>query len=86
MAAATEASTVVHSSGDLTLRIIELSSVADTNTHASGISNVVGFWANGKASETAGEEGVNVTEASGTFTFGLKTTGAVTLFVLSLDA
>ena len=86
MADATESSTVTHSMGDLTFRIIELSTVADTNTHDSGISNVVGFWANGQASETAGQEGINVTESSGTFTFGLKTTGAVTLYVLSLDA
>jgi hypothetical protein len=83
MAAATLGSTTKENVGSLTLHIIELSSVADTNTHATGLPNVVAFWAQGQASETAGEEGVNVTNSSGTFTFGLKTTGAVTLFVLS---
>lgn len=69
--------------GSLNLLIVKSSSVADGDTYASGISGqIVGFWANGEANETAGEEGINVSESSGTFTFGLKTTGAVTLYVL----
>lgn len=81
---ATLSSTRRESMGSLTLHIFKLTSVADTNTFASGLPNVSGFWANGEASETAGDEGINMTESSGTFTFNLKTTGAVTLYVLSV--
>lgn len=73
-----------HSAGDMTLHIFKFSSVADTNDHVSGLPNVLGFWANAEANETAGEEGVNVSESGGTFTFGLKSTGVVTLYVYSL--
>jgi len=83
MAAATVSRTDRESVGSLTLHIVTFSSVADTNTYASGLANVVSFWASGTADETAGEEGVNVSESSGTFTFGLKTTGIVRLFILS---
>lgn len=70
--------------GSLTLYIVRSSSVADGDTYASGLgSNVVGYWANGEASETAGDEGINMTESSGTFTFNLKTTGAVNLYILA---
>ena len=69
--------------GSLTLHIAKSTSVADGDTYASGLPNVVGFWANGEADETAGDEGINVSESAGTFTFGLKTTAAVTLYALS---
>ena len=69
--------------GSLTLHIVRSTSVADGDTYASGLPNVVGYWANGEASETAGDEGINMTESLGTFTFNLKTTGAVNLYVLS---
>ena len=70
--------------GSVNLLIVKSSSVADADTYASGISGqIVGFWANAETDEaTAGDEGVNIAESSGTFTFYLKTTGAVTLYVL----
>ena len=71
--------------GSLTLHIVQSASVADADTYASGLgANVVGFWANSEVNEgTQGDEGVNVANSSGTFTFYLQTTGAVTLYILS---
>ncbi len=88
MAAATVTRTETHSMGDLTMLIVVMSSVADTNTHDTGISDgsVVAWWAQAEENETAGEEGVNVSESAGIFTFGLKTTGAVKLFILRTGA
>lgn len=86
MAALSAASTIRESLGSVTLMIYRFSSVVDADTFVSGLgTNVVGnaYWANAEADETAGDEGVNVTNSSGTFTLNLKTTGAVTLFVLA---
>lgn len=86
MAAATVSTTKRHSVGDLTLFIVTFSSVADTNTYASGLgSRVVGYWANSVMNEgTQGDEGVNVAESSGTFTFYLKTTStSLKLYILA---
>lgn len=82
---ATLSTTVRESVGSLTLYIFTLTSTADTNTFASGLgANVVGFWASSSTNEgTAGDEGVNVANSSGTFTFYLKTTGTVILYVLA---
>ncbi len=82
---ATLASTIRESVGSLTLHKFNLTSVATTETFASGLgANVVGFWANAVADEaTDGNEGVNVSNSSGTFTFSLKTTGTLDLYVLS---
>ena len=81
---ATLSTTIRESVGSLTLLIYTLTSVADADTFNSGLgANVVGYWANGEAGETAGDEGVNVTNSSGTFTLNLKTTGTVDLFVLA---
>lgn len=86
MAAQTAASIVRESLGSVTLMLYRFTTVTDGDTFASGLgTNVVGnaYWANAEADETAGDEGVNVANSSGTFTFGLKTAGAVTLFVLA---
>lgn len=86
MAAQTVPSTATRESlGSLTLYIFPFASVADADTFASGLStNVRGFWANSATDEsTSGDEGANVANSSGTFTFYLKTTGAVTLYVLA---
>ena len=80
---ATLSTTLRESAGSLTLFIYTLTSVADADTFASGLVNVVGYWANSESSETAGDEGVNVTESSGTFTLNLKTTGTIKLYVLA---
>ncbi|MEK7180420.1 MAG: hypothetical protein AAB706_03005 [Patescibacteria group bacterium] len=84
MAAQTAATTTRESLGSLILMIYTFTSVVDADTFASGLgSNVKGFWANSESAETAGDEGVNVTNSAGTFTLNLKTTGAVTLYVLA---
>ena len=85
MAAGTVSRTEVENCGSLTLHIVTFSSLADTNTYASGLPNVVGYWANsGKDEGTVGDEGINVSESSGTFTFNLKTTSTdAKLFILS---
>ena len=84
MAAITTSRTERHSAGDLTLFVFTFSSIADADTFASGLPNVVAWWGNQEVNEgTAGEEGVNISEASGTFTFFLKTAGAGKLFVYS---
>jgi len=82
---ATLSTTKRESLGSLTLLIFTLTTVADTETFASGLgSNVIGYWANAITNEsTAGEEDVNVANSSGTFTFYLKTTGTVILYVLA---
>lgn len=71
--------------GSLTLHIVNSASVAEGDTYASGLgTNVVGYWANAVTDEsTAGDEGVNVANSSGTFTFYHKTTGEVFLYILS---
>lgn len=86
MAAATVTRTEQHSMGDLKLYVVTFSSIADTNTYASGISDrVVAWWGQLEANEsTAGDEGVNVSESSGTFSFFLKTTGAGKLFIVAI--
>ena len=83
--AVTLASQYRENAGSLTLHIYNFSSVVDADTYDTGLgTNVVGFWANGQTNEgTAGQEGVAVSNSSGTVTFGLKTTGAVNLFVLA---
>lgn len=86
MSAITASRTERHSMGDLTMHIFTFSAAADTDTFASGLgTNVVGQWANSGTNEgTAGDEGWNVAESSGTFTFYGKTSSSTTkLFVLS---
>ena len=70
--------------GSLTLYIAKFTALADGDTWATGLgSNIVGYWANSETNETAGSEGVNITNSSGTLTFGLATTGIVEVFVLA---
>lgn len=85
MAAATVSTVIQENVGSLTLHIVTFSSLADTNTYASGIPGVVGYWCNAGTDEgTAGDQGINVAESSGTFTFSLDTTATdAKLYVLS---
>ena len=85
MAEATVSSTIRESAGSMTMHIVTFSSLADTNTYASGISGVIGYWCNAGTDEsTAGDQGINVAESSGTFTFSLDTTATdAKLYVLS---
>lgn len=70
--------------GSLTLFIFPFTSVADGDTFDTDLgSNLKGYWANSESSETAGDEGVNLANSSGTLTIGMKTTGAVTIYCLA---
>jgi len=56
--------------GSLDLHIATLDTVDDTDTYASGIKRVVGYWANGTDDPTTQTSGkIDVSESSGTFTF-----------------
>ena len=85
MAAGTVSRVDRESVGSLTLHIVTFSSLADTNTYASAIPGIVGYWCNSGYDEgTVGDEGVNVSLSSSTFTFNLKTTSTdAKLYVLS---
>lgn len=86
MAAQTAATTTRSTWGDMTLHIFTFTSVTGADTFASGLPNVVAFWAtslfNGGTTTTG--NGLSVSNSSGTFTFciGTAATGC-TLFVLS---
>lgn len=70
MAAQTAASVVRDSAGSLTVHKFTFTSVADSDTFASGLPNVVNFIAQGNGNPaTQASAGVDVTQSSGTFTF-----------------
>lgn len=71
MAVQTAATTLRESVGSLTLMVYTFTSVADTDTFASGLStNVVAFWAGTDGNpSTQASAGNGVTNSSGTFTF-----------------
>ena len=73
MAAATLTTRWLESIGDLTLTIATFSNIDDTNTWASGIQGVVGYWGNlTDAAGTQGNEGIDITlttASTGAFTF-----------------
>ena len=86
MAAQTAATTIRENVGSLTLTIFTFTSVTGADTFASGLPNVVGFWAtsafNGGTTTTG--NGLSVSNSSGTFTFCIGTAAtAVTLYVVS---
>jgi hypothetical protein len=87
MAAQTAVSVVRENLGSLTLHIFTFSAVTGTDTFASGLPNVVSYWA--QATDTSmgtaiAREGVNVSNSSGTFTFAVGQAAIpVTLFVVS---
>ena len=82
---ATLSSTTRESFGSMTLYIYKLTSVATDETYDTGLgTNIIGYWANGETNVTAGEEGINVSNSSGTLTFYLNgDTQTVDVFVLA---
>lgn len=86
MAAQTAATNTISVWGDMKLNIFTFTSVTGADTFASGLPNVVAYWAqaNNAGGTTTTATGVNVLNASGTFTFqvGFATTPVI-LFVLS---
>lgn len=86
MAVQTAASTSRENVGSLTLNIFTFTSVTGADTFASGLPNVIGFWAQGTLAggTTVTVSGVNVNNSSGTFTFTTNLAAVpVTLYVIS---
>jgi len=71
MAAKTPDSVLRESTGSLTLHIAVFSTndIDDGDTYASGIKEIVGYWANGTDDPTQTKEGIDVSLSSSTFTF-----------------
>jgi len=85
MAAATQSGTIIREAiGSLQLHIIPFSNIDNTNTSASGIQRVFGYWANATDDPTQGTEKIDVANSSGTFTFSTGEDARTgTLYVLS---
>jgi len=85
MAAATQSGTIMRESfGSLQLHIIPFTNIDDTNTYASGISRIVGYWANASNDPTQEKEKIDVALSGSTFTFSAgEDTRTGTLYVLS---
>ena len=86
MSAITAAATYRESSGSTTLHIYTFTSIADTDTFASGLgTNVLAHWFQGTGNpSTQTSAGCNVANSSGTFTFyPSEDSLAGTLFVLA---
>ena len=72
MAAATLSTTWRESIGDLTLTIATFSNINNTNTWASNIQGVIGYWGNCTDDPTQTKEGIDITlttASTGEFTF-----------------
>lgn len=86
MAAQSAATTTRENVGSLTLHIFTFTAVTGADTFASGLPNVIGFWATAQANvgTTVVGAGVNVINSSGTFTFaGNVAASPITLYVVS---
>jgi hypothetical protein len=85
MAAITPTLHVIENAGSKVLHIATFAATADDgDTWASGLSGIVGYWANGTDDPTQTKEGIDVSEASGTFTFNLgEDNRGIMLYVLS---
>jgi hypothetical protein len=88
MAATVPASHYIENAGSKVLHIVTFPDTADdTNTWASGIQGIVGYWANGTDDPTQTKEGIDVRitdTATGTFTFSLgEDNRSFILYVLS---
>lgn len=85
MAALTAATTLRENVGSLTLHVFTFSAVTGDDTFASGLPNVIGFWANDtNAGGSTLVVGVNVKNSSGTFTFQTSVAAhPITLYVVS---
>ena len=72
MAAATLSTVQRENIGDLTLTIATFSNINNTNTWASGIEGVIGYWGNLTDDGTQTKEGIDITlttPSTGAFTF-----------------
>lgn len=84
MSALSASSTTRESVGSLTLHIFNFTAAVADDTFASGLPNVLGFWANSESmSGTTLNSGCNVSNSSGTFTFQNEPSAQVKLYVVS---
>ena len=86
MGAVTPSSISRQNLGSVNLLICPFANTTDDNdTWESGLDSVIGFWATGTTEpSTQGDEGVDVSESSGTFTFYLgQDNKSFTLYVLT---
>ncbi len=85
MAAVTPDSHYIENAGSKVLHIVAFPATADdTNTWASGIQGIAGYWANGTDDPTQTKEGIDVALSGSTFTFSLgEDNRSFILYVLS---
>jgi hypothetical protein len=85
MAATTPSAHYIENAGSKVLHIVTFPDTADdTNTWASGIQGIVGYWANGTDDPTQTKEGIDVRLSGTTFTFSLgEDNRSFILYVLS---
>lgn len=85
MAAITPSTHYIENAGSKVLHIATFAGTADDgDTWASGLTGIVGYWANGTDDPTQTKEGVDVSVSSGTFTFNLgEDNRSFILYVLS---
>ena len=71
MAAKTPVTVLRENAGSLTLHIATFTTndIDNDDTWASGIPNIVGYWANGTDDPTQTKEGIDVSLSGSTFTF-----------------
>lgn len=87
MAIKTAASVVRENAGSNNLLLVKFADIDTGDTYVSGLSSVIGFWANRTDNPTVvNKEGIAVSESSGTFTFRTgESDNAVTLYILVKD-
>jgi hypothetical protein len=87
MSAVTPSSIRRENLGSVNLLICPFADTLDNaDTWDSGLTSVVGFWANRTSAPTQEKEGVDVSESSGTFTFNMgEDNKAITLYVLTTN-
>lgn len=86
MAVQTAASTTRTNLGAVTLHIFTFTAVTGADTFASGLPNVIGFWATTTLAggTTTGTAGASANNSSGTFTFTCNLAASpITLYVIS---
>jgi len=87
MAEAVKGTRRSYSIGDLTLYVQPLVKPSDASTHASGLNNIVGWWANctNEAASTV-KAGCDVSKSGSTFTLNLAENARNTdLYILSAE-
>jgi hypothetical protein len=86
MAAKTPSTVQRESVGSVNLLVTSFADIDNGDTYDSGLNSVVGYWANGTDVPTQTNEGIDVGESAGVFTFSTgEDNRAVTLYILVRD-